>query len=252
MSRCDDLRRDAAGLAALAQDHPERLEAHRHAEGCVPCKEALREATQLWTLLSYSQAPPPSTEVLQRASAEILSQFDDRLAAGRSSVAIGLGMVLSWTAMIALAKEREPEHLLWSAILLGLATGLALAIFRLAKIFAVLVGLVSAAAAVFLAEGLSSGFASGVRCLAFEAAAGLIPFGVATVIAFRRTLDGGRMALVAAAMGGGLAGQAALHVACHGRMLDHLALYHAGGVLALGLAAYAIASLPPLRRALEN
>jgi hypothetical protein len=65
-----------------------------------------------------------------------------------------------------------------------------------------------------------------------ETALALPPLAVATVFAWRGKLPRRGVALVAASMGGALAGQAALRVLCHADQSHaHLLTFHTGGVL---------------------
>ena len=67
----------AAGLAASAQGDPERDQAFAHARTCARCAQALAEGEQLVSLLGRLPASSsPSPEVLQRASAQILAEFE--------------------------------------------------------------------------------------------------------------------------------------------------------------------------------
>jgi hypothetical protein len=88
---------------------------------------------------------------------------------------------------------------------------------------------------------------TGLRCLLFEGLLALPPLAVAALFAWRTRLPEPRRTLMAAAAGGALAGQAALHVLCHGyQSHGHLFVFHTGGVLlALAMGALAARLLRP-------
>ena len=80
---CEELRRDAAGLATLPPGDPEREAAYAHARGCAGCAAALREGERLVALLeALPPEPAPSAAVLRRASAPVLEQSLDPAAGG--------------------------------------------------------------------------------------------------------------------------------------------------------------------------
>ena len=239
MSACDELRANAAGIAALPAGDPEREAWLAHARGCAGCMEALREGEKVVGALGSAGLPPPSSRALQRASAPILAQLAPsrwRLRAAAVLVAFAVPMLFS--------RNRDWEG--WAAALLALV---------LATVLSATAGVVRAGAWVALAA--SAGFAiaaGGIHGFSgsgeeLAARIGLDCFGLemlgaavaAGAVLWREGRDARALPAVAAA--GALAAQAALHLTCGAHdQATHLWVFHVGAIAAAALAGWALQS----------
>jgi len=141
VSACDELRANAAGIAALPAGDPEREAYLAHARACAGCMEALREGEKVVAALGSAGLPPPSSRALQRASAPILAELAPsrwRLRAAAVLAAFAVPMLFS--------RNRDWEG--WAAALLALV---------LATVLSATAGVFRAGAWVALAA--SAGFA---------------------------------------------------------------------------------------------
>ena len=238
MSACDRLRADAAGLAALAADDPERAAAWEHAARCPACAGALREAERLQALvadLAPSPLPPRARSGVPRAiAAELRREARWRMVAAVAAVCV------LFTLLVALARHRSPAGVDAAvAVALALsAAGLAAASRRFpgaAAGGAVLVALAAAGAA---GRAGPVEAALGPECLLTEQGCA-----AAVVAAVWLVLRRGSSALtprvvMAGAAAGALCGAAALQLTCPAHAaLPHLLAFHTAGVLvAAGLA----------------
>jgi hypothetical protein len=239
VSACDELRPNAAGIAALPAGDPEREAYLAHARACAGCMEALRQGEKLVTVLGSARLPPPSSRALQRASAPILAELAPsrwRLRAAAVLAGFAVPMLFS--------RDRDWEG--WAAALVALV---------LATVLSATAGAVRAGAWVALAA--SAGFAIAAGGIpgfggigeGLAARAGLGCFGLemlgAALAAGAVLWREGRSArsLPAVAAAGALAAQAALHITCEAHDLaTHLWVFHVGAVAAAALAGWAVQS----------
>lgn len=236
MSACDELRPDAAGIAALPEGDPEREVFIAHARTCPGCMEALREGEKMVALLERSTLPKPSARALRRASAPILA--DLRPVRWPLGVATAL---LSFAIPVLFARHRDPEG--WAAALLVLLLAAALSATAGALRAGAWVALAASAGFAIAAGGIPGfspaerGLAArvGIDCLGLELLGGAI---AAAAVVWRGR--GRTISLGTAAAAGALAAQAALHLTCgaHGEA-PHLWVFHVGGVAAAALAGWA-------------
>jgi hypothetical protein len=262
---CAEIQRDAAGLASLPSDAPERRAAFEHARTCTVCAAALAEGETLMHLLAEAlplKAPQP--EDLSRAKAEILAELSaeawpaardlatappPRSKPFEAAAAVMTAVTAAYLLATALGTKLPSDGRATVSLALALAAVLAGGVAILIGTFLPLIPVAS-----FVASGLAAGsggleLATGLRCLAIEGVLSLLPLTLAALMAWRAPLAHPSRTLMAAASGGALAGQAALHVLCHSQQSHaHLFVFHTGGVLvALALGAW-VARLLPARR----
>jgi len=252
----DHIAKNAAGLAALAPDDPERRAAEGHARGCPACAAALKDGERLGALLdAVPSPPPPSPEALRRASAEIMTELASTAVLSTTvprarrrlhAAAVAAAVLAAWIVPVALSKNRPalgPSHLtaVATALLAALASaaaftwgGAALALLPVASgVFSLIAG-----------AGGGLHVATGLKCTLFELIVALLPLGV-SVLALRRSTQDGRSPLLLAvhAAAGALAGHAALHFTCPvSTATPHLLVFHTGGVVLAGLLGLAAAA----------
>jgi hypothetical protein len=246
---CPEIQRDAAGLAALAPDDPERRAAEDHARTCPACAEALASGRRLIELLErVPLVEPPAPEALARAAAEIRAE----LHAGqrRAGLAVAAAIAIGWGFLVGLAPIMSTGWLpiVQTFVVLGLALlGGALA-SRLGNGLVFGVVAISATAALLGGTGGGTNQVAGQNCVIAELIVAAITLGVA-VWAFDRwvgPVSAGTLAGVAAL--GALAGQAALTLDCpEGSVTPHRIVFHVGGVLLAAVLGLAIAKLRLLR-----
>ncbi len=237
MSACDELRANAAGIAALPEGDPEREAWLAHARACPGCMEALREGEKMLALLARSSLPPPSARALRRASAPILADLRPvrwPLGAVTALVAFGIPVLF--------ARHRDAEG--WAAALLVLVFAAALSATAGVLRAGAWVALAASAGFAIAAGGIPGfspagrGLATrvGMDCLGLELLGGAI---AAAAVIWRGR--GRSISLGTAAAAGALAAQAALHLTCgaHGEA-PHLWVFHVGGVAAAALAGWAM------------
>ena len=235
MSACDELRPNAAGIAALPEGDAEREAWLAHARTCPGCTQALRESEKMLALLRESTLPPPSAGALRRASAPILAEL--------RPVRWPLGAVTALVAFaipVLFARHRDPEG--WAAALLVLLLATALSASAGALRAGAWVALAASAGFAIAAGGIPGfspaerGLAArvGIDCLGLELLGGAI---AAAAVVWRG--QGRTISLATAAASGALAAQAALHLSCgsHGEA-PHLWVFHVGGVAAAALAGW--------------
>lgn len=240
MSPCERLRADAAGLAALRPDDPERAAAWAHAKACPGCERALRQAERLQRMVGPWEPPPLPPGAMAQAVPAIDEEL--RLEAWRRGAASAAAICAAFAGIVLLARGRSD-----SGLDRGVAAGLCLGAIGFAVearqmplfsvIGAVVMGVVAAAL-----TGEPGPFASalGAECMATELlGAGAVVAAVWLVLR-NGTTSPARVALAAAAAAGALAGDAALQLTCPARgAVPHLVVFHVGGVVA----AAAIAAL---------
>lgn len=240
---CEDLRRDAAGLAALAAGDPEREAAYAHARACPGCAAELRKGERLVSLLdALPPEPAPSGAALRRAAAPVLGDLPQ----SRPTAVLPLAAAAAAIVATVSARSHSGEARDWiaGAVLAIAAAGLAALASRGVRVAAAAVGLSVAFALAGGAGPLS--VSDGLLCLGTELAAAAVPL-VAALALSRRAGAGGAGRYAAAAAAGAVAGQAALQLTCHAPdAAAHLLVFHAGGVLAAAaLGALAGARLRP-------
>lgn len=231
MSACERIRDEAAGIAALRPDDPERAAAEAHASGCPGCARALEEGERLQSLLS--EAPAELTEAATgRAYEQIRGEL--RREAWRRAVGSGAAISAAVLVLVAFARTRSPsraDHAL-AAVLWATAVVLAAAASRTPRLVVGLSGLAVLAAAAISGGPGPLAASVGLDCVLSE-----LGSAAAVVVAVWLALRGGtsspaRATIAAAAAAGAVAGGAALQVTCaaHGSM-PHLLAFHVGGVV---------------------
>ena len=241
MSACDELRANAAGIAALPAGDPEREAFLAHARDCAGCMEALREGEKVVAALGSAGLPPPSSRALQRASAPILAELSpSRWRLRAAAVLAGFAVPLLFS------RNRDWEG--WVAALLALV--LATALSATAGAFRAGAWVALAASASFaIAAGGIPGFAGtgeelaariGLDCFGLEMLGAALAAGA---VLWREGRSARSLPVVAAA--GALAAQAALHLTCKANdQATHLWVFHVGAVAAAALAGWAVQSRP--------
>lgn len=282
------LERDAiAGIAMLAADDPERAAADAHAERCEACRAALGEASARLAALDAIAAPPPSDEALARARDAVLARMreegaavpeaaevrraaprerpdradadpEPEVARPRPRASIATAAAIAAAAIVPFALFTlllEPLRAVQWEVGLGLAALIAartaLALVRggaRSELFALGLG-VGAAALLVGVDAHGGGEGQGVDCVLVELGAAALPLGLALVAAWRGALRVGPLGMAAVATAGALAGELALRATCPDRDLEHLALFHAGGVVIAALLGAAASQLPIVRPA---
>jgi hypothetical protein len=235
---CAERQANAAGIASLPEDSPERREAVEHARGCAACRAALAEGDALMRLLAEAEPIPAlRAEVMVRAKAEILTELARvptaaATPAWRPIAAVAAAVVGAYLLPLAGGRRLSGAGVA-SSVALGLIAALATgAAFAWGGILLAAIPVVSALASFLTGADGPLGLSIGLHCLLMETALALPPLAVATVFAWRGKLPRRGVALVAASMGGALAGQAALRVLCHADQSHaHLLTFHTGGVL---------------------
>jgi hypothetical protein len=233
---CAGLRADAAGLASLPPEAPERREAQRHAAACPDCARALRQAERLQALLlDGAGASAPTVAPLSRTRTAIGAELR-RARAARPWSAVALAGAAAVAGALAILCSR---HVLSAADPVVPALGLGVL-----ALVAALSGAVRPLAATVLGAAAAVVFAvltgwddpgsllrhPGWICAGEELAAALLPLGVAAGAVWRGVIPPAALAPAAAA--GALAAQAALHLTCPApRTEAHLLIFHAGGVV---------------------
>jgi hypothetical protein len=238
---CEELRRDAAGIAALSRGDPEREAAFDHARGCAGCAAALRAGERLISMLdALPPEPAPSAAVLRRAASPVLESLPPvRPALALPVVAAATSVLVVLTARIL---SGEPRDWVAAVALAVAAAGLAVLAPRHG------LGAVAAIALSFLVAFAGSGpgpivpLHEGVRCASIELAAAAATVAVALALSRGDGLRPGRLAAVAAA--GALAAQAALEVACKWCDVSmHVLVFHAGTVVVAALGGALVGAL---------
>jgi len=154
VSVCDDLRANAAGIAALPEGDPDRETFFAHARGCSGCMEALREGEKLVAALASAELPPPSRRALRRASAPILAELTPSRWPLRAAAAVA-----AFAIPILFSHHRDLEG--WAAALL---------VLTLATALSATAGTLHAGAWVALAASAGLAIGAGAGALAAQAA----------------------------------------------------------------------------------
>jgi hypothetical protein len=252
---CEQIAADAPGLAALPPDAPERLQAEEHARTCPACANALEEGRLLMEALDGAAPPLPAVEPLREAAGPALQPIlhDLRgLAASRARAPGRLGVRAGVTvASAALAAWALPLALSQRPLAGGRTLGASLALALVAALAAtatvasggVVAGafpVISALMSIMAGDGNAFRSHIGVHCALTELGIAAAATVLAAAVTWRRSGPDATL-FVAAAGGGALATQAALHETCPAaNELPHLLLYHTGALMlavALALAA---------------
>ena len=243
---CDELRKDAAGLAALPKGDPERQAAEAHAASCEGCQRELEAASRVMLLLDRLPAPaPPSAEVLARVRGQILADLRPRMLLRMVPLAVAIAFALLASLMHTRADEDS-----W---IQALVVAAAAAMFGITATLRgrMAMGVAAAGSALFaLTAAVGSGGAApsiGMHCMSIELIGAAVPLAVTIALVMSKKAGGGPALFGAAAGVGALAAQAALHLACPVRSDQHLLAFHTGGVIVAMLVGLALSRLPMLR-----
>jgi hypothetical protein len=182
----------AAGIASLPNDDPERTAAYDHASACPPCRRALHDAERLLSLLDAVPRPEsPSEATMRRTWNAVVAEIDElEKRVGKEPRA----MPGRWVAALAVA---------FSTFLV-----------------------------LFDAKGGALAWAVGVECLLIELGTAAVAVGVAARIAATSPDVGRAPSYAALAAWSAVVAQVYLHFRCPiGDQALHLVLFHLGGVL---------------------
>jgi predicted anti-sigma-YlaC factor YlaD len=233
----DHIGNQAAFLASLTADDPERIAAEAHARECPSCRAALDEGGRLVRLVADAMVPPPPRpERLKKTAAFIESEMARERRSERALGAVVAGAVaLSWIFQISLdysTASTDPKRVAVSLSVLGVAiAAVVVAKSRRRLALAALIGtsglLAHAAGSVAALEPKIGG-----QCTLWEIASAAIPWTVALIVARKWHASFSRSDMMAVAAGGALASQAAQHLTCPVFHADsHLLIFHFGGVI---------------------
>ncbi len=232
---------NAAGLASLPADDPERVAAYDHARECPDCARLLGQAARMLAALdALPPAPVPPPPALRAVRQPILA----RLAALSLPTRLLSGVLVAlWIVLVAMAKHRAGGAVAWieSAALATTALGV-LALLRRFGSGTAMVAFGASALLTALAWG-DGPLAPrvGLACLLTELGAALLPFLIVLrTLAKRRSINP-TPALAVATAAGALVGQAALHLTCPDRTAGlHVLAFHCGGVALAALLALGV------------
>ena len=243
---CDELRPNAAGLAALPPADPERQAAEAHAQTCEACRAELQSAQRVILLLDRMPAPePPSAEVLARVRAQIVRE-------PRMMVRVLPFAAIAAFALLAATMHLRADEDGWmQALVLGAAAALFGITAALRGRLAIAVATLGSAlfSITFATGGGAADATTGAHCMTLELIAAAIPLATTVALVMSKKASGGPAMFGAAAAVGALAGQAALHLACPVRSNQHLLIFHTGGIVAAIVVGLALSQLPRLVRA---
>ena len=249
-TECDRIRAEAAGLAALRPDDPERVAAAAHARGCPGCERALREAERLQSLLAELEPEPVPVETLERVSHDIGASLR-REAWRRRAASVGAVWV-SASVFVGLARARSQSPADWAlaAVMWSLAVVVALAARRTPLLATIVAVAASGTAAALFGRAGPLVPSLGVECVATELASAAVVAVAAWRVARGGARSPARPPLVAAAVAGALAGDAALQVTCAAHAyVPHLLAFHVGGVLLAAAVASVLTRSPRVAHA---
>jgi hypothetical protein len=232
MSTCERIRDEAAGIAALRPDDPERAAAEAHASGCPGCALALAEGERLQALLAEAAPATLPGEALGRAYQEIRGELR-REARRRLLGAIG-ALSAAMLVLIAFARARSPSSVDWALAAVLWATAVVLSAAASRRPGLVVVLAVLAVVGVGVVSGRPGPFVPllGLECVATELGSAALVVGAVWLALRGGTTSPAGTTIAAVAAAGAVAGAAALQVTCaaHGSM-PHLLAFHVGGVL---------------------
>jgi hypothetical protein len=252
--RCEDIQAQAAGLASLRANDPERRAAEAHARTCPACAEALAEGAAVLDMVDrVLPLEAPRAEALARARREILAEIAPASGpasvpgvhgGGRSAPAAIAAVMASLAAMWLLPMVK---HLGRGDLTLGSAAwALAAAAAAAAALVwgaRVLFALPAIGLTLAVLDGGGGGLQAsmGMKCAGLELGLAALPLVLTYVLARRGLLAVPIVAVAAAAGAGALVGQAVLHAACHAVPgTAHNLVFHLLPVLlALALGAFA-------------
>lgn len=227
----------AAGIASLPADDPDRVAAEAHAAACPSCAAALKDAEAMFALLDALPPPErPSSAALARTKAAVLAAPDwPDTAPVSPAKAPALGVAITFLVLALAAKHRSGDGRVWmeAGAAAALAVGATASSRHRARLSLAVVSLASVAL-VASAGGPWTGAPAlaGAKCVVFELLASAVPLGFVVHGVLRRRHVAGRVESAAFAGAGALAGQAALHVSCPDHASSpHLLPFHLGGVL---------------------
>lgn len=216
------------------------------------------EDDALMLLLDTYEVAPPSETTLDRVFQTIAADMEAPDRAKPSRLLIGVvptAVLVSWVVLLtAHGQGWADPRLLWSGALALVSACAAMGAFKWKGLMAVGLAGLGVLAALFNHQGLGLGSSAAmVRCFAVALAAAALPLGLAALLTVtgRITIrSGSTFAGIGAA--GAFAGLAALEIACGEAAMGHSLISHVGGVTLAALTGLALATIPPLRRALTN
>jgi hypothetical protein len=227
-ARCREIQAQAAGLASLPTEDPERRAAQAHARSCADCSAALAEGAALLSLIDEAlPLEAPRTETLARARQEILGDLSAsreadvagetrrirRPASPLGIAAVTAVLAASWLLAMARHLGQGPLTVGSAAWALAAALASAAALTWGGGLLATLPLMSIGLALVGGGEGALQ-VVTGLKCAALELALAVSPLILTVVLARRGVLDRPVATVAAAAGAGALVGQAALHAAC--------------------------------------
>jgi hypothetical protein len=249
---CEQIAADAPGLAALPPDAPERRQAEEHARTCPACARALEEGRLLMQALDAAAPPLPAVEPLREAARPVLQPILNELAASRAraparlgaraGVTVAAAAVAAWALPLALSRRPlAGGRTLGASLALALVAALAAtATVASGGVVAGAFPVISALMSIMAGDGNAFRPHIGVHCALMELGMAAAATALVAAVTWRRSGPESTL-FVAAAGGGALAAQAALHETCPAATeLPHLLLFHTGALMlavALALAA---------------
>ena len=249
---CAEIQREAAGLASLQADDPERRAAFAHADACADCAAALAEGGAVLAVMDValrSEAPRP--EALARARQRLALDeaarghaVPARRARARPVVVASVaGVLLAEWALLTARHWTSGRGVVTSLMLALAATTISVAALRFGGISAVmLVPVLSLGSAVLGGGDAGPQPGPGARC-ALELALATTLLLVPLVFASRRGLVP-QPEKVAPTLGAAAAlnMQAVLQLGCHAEPSSlHPLAFHAAPVILLSAACFVIA-----------
>ncbi len=233
-------------LLSSSDDDPERLAADSHARECGLCEaERAGAAAFLAVLSELPAAPPPSEWALGRAKAAVLAELAAQARPrARPAFPWELGAAAAvFMAIVAMARHPTFEGRPLAGSLLLVAWGVAV-LFGGRLYSAVAASVIGA---VLLSSGGSLELGHALSCGVSELGGALLPIGALFAVVRLKGLTAKPADFAAAALGGALAGQAALALTCPSHSLGHLLVLHAAVVALAGLMGAGIGRLATAR-----
>jgi hypothetical protein len=227
---------EAAFLASLPKDDPERVAAEAHAAECASCRRALADGEHvIRRLQNASPLPPPRLARLESIAALIESELvRERRTVVALSAVVGGGVALAWIFQISLDYSTASSEARRVALSLGvLGVAVVAVLFARTHLRLALAALIATSGLLAHAAGSVVGLEPviGAQCTLWEVVSAAIPWTVAAVVARKSPRIFARGEMMAIAAGGALASQAAQHLTCPAWHDDaHLWVFHVGGV----------------------
>lgn len=232
MTALEHLGDEAAGIAALGPDDPQRLAAEAHAHGCPECARALVEGERVQALLAEAEPASLPDAAPGRAYEQI--RGDLRREARRRRVGAVAAVCAAVLVLVGFARTRSGSGVDRAVAAVLWATAVVLAAGASRRPGLVVAGSVLAALAVGVISGGPGPLVAslGLHCVLSELGSAALVVGAVWLAVRGGDTSQARSSMAAAAAAGALAGDAALQVTCaaHGSM-PHLLAFHAGGVL---------------------